>query len=269
MQKRILKQVGKATAFLCAALLLMRPAALAAGEDTYFPGYVYNSLEEFREALEDEEQAAIFAQEYPEELGAGSVYLPAGMTEEDIERLTVAFTYVETEFDVDETTIALRYYTDAGSAVVERYETLKEQDGLIFQNAAGEAVYLAGEHPSGETEYFWKQEEGYFLLTVRGELEEEPLDAYEKAVGFCLAEPAEARLEEETGQTARVTAILLNVRRGPGTKFKKIGGLKKGEIVEIVEEQGEWTLIRWEESKEGYVSSRYLAWLETDIIECY
>ncbi|MEQ8307993.1 MAG: N-acetylmuramoyl-L-alanine amidase [Hoeflea sp.] len=50
----------------------------------------------------------------------------------------------------------------------------------------------------------------------------------------------------------------LNVRAGPGTNWQVIGGVRRGDKVQSVEEKGGWVRII-EGDMEGWVSSRYLA----------
>ena len=52
----------------------------------------------------------------------------------------------------------------------------------------------------------------------------------------------------------RVTASLLNVRSGPGTKYKVTGLLRKNTICEILETNNNWGRIN---SPEGWISLEY------------
>jgi hypothetical protein len=45
------------------------------------------------------------------------------------------------------------------------------------------------------------------------------------------------------GTRVRVTADVLNVRTGPGVENSLVGGLRKGEVVKVVETQGDWGMI--------------------------
>lgn len=53
----------------------------------------------------------------------------------------------------------------------------------------------------------------------------------------------------------RVMASVLNVRSGPGTSFRVLGQLKKGDEVKSLEESGEW---RWVVPPGGWASASYL-----------
>lgn len=58
----------------------------------------------------------------------------------------------------------------------------------------------------------------------------------------------------ETPYTVRVTASVLNVRKGPGTKYAVVATIKKGEIYTIVEENDGWGRLK---SGAGWVSLKY------------
>lgn len=65
------------------------------------------------------------------------------------------------------------------------------------------------------------------------------------------------------GETAKVTASLLNVRSGAGTSYKKIGTLKKGKTFTVTgtakDKSGvKWYKFKYSSSKNGYVSSKYV-----------
>ncbi|MGL5693482.1 MAG: SH3 domain-containing protein, partial [Peptostreptococcaceae bacterium] len=55
-----------------------------------------------------------------------------------------------------------------------------------------------------------------------------------------------------------VTATSLNFRSGAGTKYSKIGSIKKGTEVGVISESNGWSKIKYS-GKVGYVSSEYLA----------
>lgn len=55
----------------------------------------------------------------------------------------------------------------------------------------------------------------------------------------------------------RVTKVLwafVNLRDGPGTKYKVIGNLKKGTSLTILETKGDWLRVRLEDGSEAWVS---------------
>ncbi|MBR3787833.1 MAG: SH3 domain-containing protein [Firmicutes bacterium] len=65
------------------------------------------------------------------------------------------------------------------------------------------------------------------------------------------------------GETAKVTANLLNVRSGAGTGYSKIGTLKKGKTFTVTgtakDKSGvKWYKFKYSSKKNGYVSSKYV-----------
>ncbi|MDA4846848.1 SH3 domain-containing protein [Hoeflea poritis] len=61
----------------------------------------------------------------------------------------------------------------------------------------------------------------------------------------------------EPGQIHKATAAV-NIRRGPGTAFDRIGGLATGDRVAVVSVEDGWAAIRLKNGGRGYVSVRYL-----------
>ena len=60
--------------------------------------------------------------------------------------------------------------------------------------------------------------------------------------------------EDDTdGTTGTITAGSLNVRSGPGTKYKTTGSVKKGDKVTIYEKSGNWG-----RTKDGWISLKYV-----------
>jgi len=55
----------------------------------------------------------------------------------------------------------------------------------------------------------------------------------------------------------RVTASLLNVRRGPGTGYQRIGRLRRGQVVEQADVSG-WLPVVLRDGRVGWVSTQYL-----------
>lgn len=54
--------------------------------------------------------------------------------------------------------------------------------------------------------------------------------------------------------TVRVTANVLNVRSGPGTRYKVTTSIKKNEVYTIVEEKNGWGKLK---SGAGWISLKY------------
>ena len=55
-----------------------------------------------------------------------------------------------------------------------------------------------------------------------------------------------------------VTATELNVRKGPSIEDEKLGSLKSGTVVEIVEDQDNWYKVEFDDNTEGWVSGDYV-----------
>lgn len=58
---------------------------------------------------------------------------------------------------------------------------------------------------------------------------------------------------------ATATGNGVNVRSGPGTSYKCLGKIKKGEVLPVVDQSGDWLKIEWNSSN-AYVHSRYFKW---------
>ncbi len=56
--------------------------------------------------------------------------------------------------------------------------------------------------------------------------------------------------------TATITCNSLNVRQGPGTSYARIGGLTRGQTVEVYEDTGDWLKIKYG-SETGYIAQQY------------
>lgn len=62
-----------------------------------------------------------------------------------------------------------------------------------------------------------------------------------------------------SGPAHRTTQVMwdsVNLREGPGTKYKIIGNIKKGTSLIILGEQGDWLFVRLEDGKEAWVSKK-------------
>ena len=70
---------------------------------------------------------------------------------------------------------------------------------------------------------------------------------------FLLALPALAL----SPGTAKVTASALRFRSEPSLEGEILGLAVKGTVVEVLEDQGEWSRVRWN-GEEGYMATRYL-----------
>lgn len=64
--------------------------------------------------------------------------------------------------------------------------------------------------------------------------------------------------EEKPSEIKVVTVESLNVRSGPGTDFPKIGDLKGGTFVNVIKDEGNWSLIDYQ-GTEAWVFNEYLS----------
>ena len=58
---------------------------------------------------------------------------------------------------------------------------------------------------------------------------------------------------------AFVSVNAANIRKGPGTNYGKLTTLLRGTVVNVLEEGGDWTKIRLNDGREGYVYSSLIA----------
>jgi uncharacterized protein YgiM (DUF1202 family) len=63
-------------------------------------------------------------------------------------------------------------------------------------------------------------------------------------------------MTQSLGQTVKVTTSKVNVRSGPGTEYKVIERVKKGEPLDIVEKKGDWLRIRRQGGREGWIHAK-------------
>jgi len=61
---------------------------------------------------------------------------------------------------------------------------------------------------------------------------------------------------QSPGQTVEVTSSKANVRSGPGTGYKVIERVKKGEPLDIVQKKGDWLKIRWKGGRKGWIHGK-------------
>ena len=73
--------------------------------------------------------------------------------------------------------------------------------------------------------------------------------------GYVSAQYLAEVVDNGEAQTMYVTARTLNVRKGPGTSYAKVGTLSRGTAVQVVGFSGNWAKL----SNGYYVSTSYLA----------
>jgi N-acetylmuramoyl-L-alanine amidase len=81
-------------------------------------------------------------------------------------------------------------------------------------------------------------------------------------MAMSLVIPSAALIQSTTqveAQTQKeVTSPSLNVRTGPGTNYKIVDWLQKGEIVNVLKDGNKWDYIEFGNGKKGYISDYYL-----------
>lgn len=118
-------------------------------------------------------------------------------------------------------------------------------DGVIISHKEGYKRGIASNH--GDPEHLWKGLGlSYTMNTFR--------QAVKAAMGGESSGGASSSSGTKSPYTVRVTASVLNVRKGPGTKYAVATTVKKGEIYTIVEEKDGWGRLK---SGAGWVSLKY------------
>lgn len=94
-------------------------------------------------------------------------------------------------------------------------------------------------------------------LTTKARLSSNTPKRLSNSVQSVARTPGNARKKQaDPIGTAQVTASSLNVRKGPGTNYERIGGLSKGKSIQVCEDTGEWLKIQYG-SDYGYVLQKY------------
>ncbi len=103
--------------------------------------------------------------------------------------------------------------------------------------------------PEGsEVELLSGEENGWYKVSYKGK------EGYMSAEWIKVVTTADASNQQTTGV---VNAGPLNVRSGPGTKYDRVGSLKEGAAVTILETDGSWYKISCGNIS-GYVSGEYI-----------
>ena len=98
------------------------------------------------------------------------------------------------------------------------------------------------------------------VLGVEGEwvkISSGDVEGYIKTEYLLIGEDSVDAINRNYTKYARATSTTLNVREGAGTEFSKIGGVAKGEELEVLEELDEWVKVSFDSST-GYVSKNYV-----------
>ncbi len=125
------------------------------------------------------------------------------------------------------------------------------------RNGAGTSFDVVGKMYNGSV--------AEILETTTGEDGEEwyriksgNVEGYIKAEFFIAKEAALSVIDDYITRYATVSATRLNVRKEASVDSDRIGYLDNGEKVELVEDLGDWMLVRYTGEKTGYVSAEYV-----------
>jgi SH3-like domain-containing protein len=86
----------------------------------------------------------------------------------------------------------------------------------------------------------------------------EVLDRKGEWLKIALPASAKCYVAAKFIQDGAATADAVNVRCGPGTNYKDVGKLNKGEKVQVIEAKGEWTQIRPTAHCSGWVATEFV-----------
>lgn len=118
-------------------------------------------------------------------------------------------------------------------------------DGVIISHKEGHKRGIASNH--GDPEHLWNGlGMGYTMKTFR--------QAVNEAMKGGSSSGASSSSGTKTPYTVKVTASVLNVRKGAGTKYAVATTVKKGEIYTIVDESNGWGKLK---SGAGWISLKY------------
>jgi hypothetical protein len=142
---------------------------------------------------------------------------------------------------------AINYYKKTRGVGLPEFGFFVDEDGIIYDATKG-------------TPYAKKQEDLPKPPVIVGILRSEDGVLSEKiASGIATAFGKAQKVEKTATVLETGTDFGLNVRSGAGVNFEKVGQIKVGTTVVILEVQGSWTKIRFDKTKEGFVSSSYLS----------
>ncbi|MDP4094944.1 MAG: SH3 domain-containing protein [Bacillota bacterium] len=68
-----------------------------------------------------------------------------------------------------------------------------------------------------------------------------------------------ASAKPASGQSRNVTTAILYMRSGPGTTYKVVGSLKRGQSVVLLDKSGNWAKVQTSSGKVSWVNSKYLS----------
>ena len=181
--------------------------------------------------------------------------LEEGMTLNDLPALTIAsgvsfaevqdpeaisFAVAPDEEESEYANLAIAQVTDYVN-VRSLPSTDGEIVGKIYNGSVAQVLATAGDNDD------WFQ-------IISGDVE-----GFIKAEYFLYGEEAEAVIDRYVTYYATVLADRLNVREEQSADSRRIGYIDNGENVKVVEDCGDWLKVQYTDSKQGYVSAKYVS----------
>lgn len=162
------------------------------------------------------------------------------MVEEQVVESTVEMATLLIEEEQEESKPAEFAIADVDGYVNVRNQPTTEGEiiGKIYDGAIAEIIAVAGE------------QEEWFQITSGN------VEGYIKAEFFLSGEQATVPMEQYMTSYAVVSADKLNVREDQSTDSSKIGYIKNGEKIQVLEDCGEWLRVKYAE-EEGYIATQY------------
>ena len=120
-----------------------------------------------------------------------------------------------------------------------------------FRSIAGNSVNIRTT-PSTKAEVAWELERGYPLQVPQRTGKWLKVKDFEGSLGWVY--------KPLTGKQAHhvVKANTANIRKGPGTQYRKVGSLEKYELFKTLDKQSGWVKGKTSEGQVGWVSKKLL-----------
>ncbi|MDL2257740.1 SH3 domain-containing protein [Eubacteriales bacterium OttesenSCG-928-K08] len=125
----------------------------------------------------------------------------------------------------------------------------------IRESANGESI---GTFPKGEIAQALSSSGSWTMINYNGTMGyvlTSKVSVYTGAVSDNVV--SSVNVTSSSNKNTAVATATVNIRKGPGTNYSKLGQLKKGDTVSVVGEVSGWTIIDWKDGV-AYVSSKYL-----------
>ena len=143
---------------------------------------------------------------------------------------------------------------DSSTAFTGHVKLASSSGRLNVRKGPGTGYAAMGQLANGAKVSVTKAQGGWYAIAYNGSTGYVS-SAY--VVKDGAAEPTATNAPAQSGKPGRVTASSLNVRKGPGTGYARIGSLRLGESVTVTATQNGWHTIVFKGAT-GYVSSEYV-----------